>query len=54
MREAARRANRAVEEITLVAVSKTHPAAAIHAAGRQVLVILAKTACRKRSRRYLW
>jgi pyridoxal phosphate enzyme (YggS family) len=32
MREAARRANRAVEEITLVAVSKTHPAAAIQAA----------------------
>jgi len=32
MREATRRANRAVEEITLVAVSKTHPAAAIQAA----------------------
>ena len=32
IREAARRANRAVEEITLVAVSKTHPAEAIRAA----------------------
>ena len=32
MREAARRANRAVEEIRLVAVSKTHPAEAIDAA----------------------
>ena len=32
MRDAARRADRNVEEITLVAVSKTHPVAAIHAA----------------------
>ena len=32
MRDAARRANREVEDITLVAVSKTHPVAAIEAA----------------------
>src|SRR5436190_15226545 len=32
MRDAAQRANRTVEEITLVAVSKTHPAEAIQAA----------------------
>jgi pyridoxal phosphate enzyme (YggS family) len=32
MREAARRANRAVDEITLVAVSKTHPVESIQAA----------------------
>lgn len=32
MSDAAQRANRSVEEITLVAVSKTHPAAAVHAA----------------------